>query len=215
MLDRRERSGDLLEGVMAAQDGHQSRIWTALPGILQSWDPAKRTCVVQPSLKALVAQPDGTEVWRSLPLLVDCPIVFPGGGDVVVTFPLAQGDEGLVVFASRCIDAWWQSGGVQVQAEVRMHDLSDGFFVPGAASVPRVETAISTTEAQMRTRDGARLVGVTPGGAVRLVAPGSEVKCTAGRVDLTGTLYINGKAYLSHDHMGHGAGSYTDGVHDP
>ena len=31
-------------------------------------------------------------------------MVFPGGGGFALTFPVAAGDECLVVFASRCID---------------------------------------------------------------------------------------------------------------
>src|SRR6187431_703340 len=108
MLDRRERAGDFTEAMLTTQDGMQARLWTCVPGIIQSFDPAKRTCVVQPAIKALVQAPDGTESWVALPLLVDCPVQFPGGGDVVLTFPLKTGDECLVVFASRCIDSWWQ-----------------------------------------------------------------------------------------------------------
>ena len=64
------------------------------------------------------------------------PVVFPGGGGFALTFPVAAGDECLVVFASRCIDAWWQSGGVGEPMEPRMHDLSDGFALIGVRSQP-------------------------------------------------------------------------------
>ncbi|MGC8050122.1 Gp138 family membrane-puncturing spike protein, partial [Salmonella enterica] len=75
-----------------------------------------------------------------------------------MTFPVAQGDECLVVFASRCIDSWWQSGGIQEQAELRMHDLSDGFAILGFRSQPRALSNISTTSAQLRSDDGATFI---------------------------------------------------------
>src|SRR5206468_1066558 len=125
-MDRRERSGDLLAGLLALQQSWAGELYVALPGLVQSFDPVKRTCVVQPAVKASIMTSDGSSRWDKMPLLLDCPVVFPGGGDVVLTFPLKLGDEVLVVFSDRCIDAWWQNGGLQNQAELRMHDLSDG-----------------------------------------------------------------------------------------
>lgn len=178
-MDRRERGGDQRAGILAALAGLQASIWTALPGIVQSFDAAKRTCVVQPTLQANVQAPDGSKSWVTLPLLLDCPVVFPGGGGFVLTFPLAEGDECLVVFASRCIDAWWQSGGIQVQAELRMHDLSDGFVIPGPRSAPAVEPGISTSAVQLRSTDGSAFIEIDPGGNVAITAPG-DVTATAG-----------------------------------
>lgn len=201
MLDRRERSGELIEGILTAQEGHQSSIWTALPGIIQSFDATKKTCVVQPALKALVSQSDGTEEWVTLPLLVDCPVQFPGAGGFTLTFPIQLGDECLVVFAARCIDAWWQSGGIQQQAEMRMHDLSDGYCIPGISSLPRVTPTISTTETHLRNSDGTRKVRIT-NTDVELIAGTGSVKVTDNRIDITGVLWINGERYIDHKHTG-------------
>lgn len=135
-------------------------IWTALPGVIQSFNPVAMTCEVQPGIKVNVRQQDGTIVSVALPMLVDCPVQFPSGGNCTLTFPVGQGDECLVVFASRCIDGWWQSGGVQEQAELRMHDLSDGFVLLGFRSQPRVLSGISASAAQLRTDDGQAFVEV-------------------------------------------------------
>lgn len=151
--------GDAIRAFHARQAG----IWTALPGIVQSFDATAMTCVVQPAIQAVVFGPDGTARDVSLPLLLDCPVMFPGGGGCTLTFPVQAGDECLVVFASRCIDAWWYAGGVQPQAEMRMHDLSDGFALVGVRSQPRVLSGISTTAAQLRTDDGSTFVEVGPG----------------------------------------------------
>jgi hypothetical protein len=105
-----ERSADLGEALRAALGGHQTGVWTALPAIIQSFDATKLTCVAQPAIKAQVRAQDGSTSWVSLPLLVDVPVCFPRGGGCTLTFPVAAGDEALIVFSSRCIDAWWQSG---------------------------------------------------------------------------------------------------------
>ena len=135
-MDRRERWAEPVEALRAALDGRQAEMWTALPGIVQSFDPAAMTVSVQPAVAGRISDEAGKASSVDLPILPDVPVVFPGGGGFALTFPVAAGDECLVVFASRCIDAWWQSGGVGEPMEPRMHDLSDGFALVGVRSQP-------------------------------------------------------------------------------
>lgn len=161
-MDQRERSQDLDEVLRAALDGRQAKMQTAMPGIIQSFDPATMTCVVAPAVKGrLVDQNDNVSL-VALPLLLDCPCQFPSGGGAALTFPVVEGDECLVIFASRSIDSWHQSGGVQAPVEARMHDLSDGFVILGVRSKPRVLSGISTTSTQLRSDDGATVVDLDP-----------------------------------------------------
>jgi len=141
----------------------QSGIWTALPGIVQSFDPVAMTCTVQPSISLQARSDDGTMSPINLPVLLDCPVVFPTGGGCTLTFPIKPGDECLVVFSSRCIDSWWQLGGVQGQYRLRMHDLSDGFVMVGPRSKPRVlSPSVSTSTVQLRSDDGSAFVEIHP-----------------------------------------------------
>lgn len=159
-MDRRERYYDPEETLRTALAGFQAGIWTALPCIVQSFDAAAMTVVVQPTIKARVTAEDGAISTIALPLLLDCPVIYPCGGGFTLTFPIVAGDECLVMFASRCIDSWWQSGGIQEQAELRMHDLSDGFALVGVRSQPRVITGISLDAPQLRSDDGTSYVEV-------------------------------------------------------
>ena len=161
-MDRRERAGDGQAALLAAFKGMQTELYTSLPCLIQSFDPDKRTVTAQPTIKAQAQNPDGSFQWIALPILPDVPVYFPEGGGVTMTFPIKSGDEALVVLANRCIDAWWQSGGIQVQADIRMHDLSDGFAFVGVSSVPRVIANISTTRAQFRSNDGQAFVELDP-----------------------------------------------------
>jgi hypothetical protein len=167
--------------VRAALDGFQPSVWTALPGIVKSFDASKGTCEVQPAIKAQVTAKDGTKSWVAMPLCVDVPVQFMGGGAFVFTFPVNTGDEGLIIFASRCIDAWWQSGGVQQQAELRMHDLSDGMLIPGFRSQPRKLANINPNFPEWRSEDG--LVAMTQ------TATGWKV---TGTLEVSGNLLLNG-----------------------
>ncbi len=159
-------------------------MWTALPAIVESVDLDKMTIECQPAIQGVQTLADGSQQNVNLPLLVDGPICFPSAGGFILTLPIAAGDEVLVVIASRCIDAWWQQGGVQPAMEARMHDLSDGFAIPGPRSQPRVVGSISSTNAELRNDAGTVKISITPAGAVNITAP-------AG-INLTGTTTVTG-----------------------
>lgn len=190
-MEQRERIGDYQEGIRSAIEGFLVNVWTALPGIVQSFDPGKMTLVVQPAIRAAVRDSKGKQTWVELPLLLDVPVVFPAGGGFCLTLPIQQGDEVLVVFASRCMDAWWQSGGIQNQIEFRLHDLSDGFAIPGPRSVPNAFSGISTNTAQLRNLDGSAYIELAAGGVVNIVAPGGVN--INGATAITGDVAVTGK----------------------
>lgn len=141
-------------------EGFQSGLWTCLPGIVQSVDFTTMTCEVQPSIKGSIQDQNGNNIQVNYPLLLDVPIVFPSCAGFALTFPLAKNDEVLVVFANRCIDGWWQAGGIQPPLEARMHDLSDGFCIPGIYSQPNTLDGISATKVQLRNAAGTVFLGV-------------------------------------------------------
>lgn len=171
-MKREERTEDIYAAILFALQGLQADIQTALPAIIQSFDPAKRTCTAKPTIKFEITNPDQSTKWVELPVIVDIPVIFPSGGGYTLTFPIAQGDECLLVFASRCIDSWWYSGGYQNQHEFRMHDLSDGFAFVGVNSRPNVISSISTNSTQLRSNDGAAYVELAGGHIINVVAPG-------------------------------------------
>ncbi|MXF49441.1 hypothetical protein GR294_23385 [Raoultella sp. Lac2] len=150
-----------------------SAMRVSIPGIIQSFDPDAVTAVVQPAIKGAEQDESGTEVSVSLPLLVDVPVVFPRGGGCTLTFPVKAGDECLVIFADRCIDFWWQSGGIQEPVDGRMHDLSDAFCIVGPQSQAKKISGISTSAVELRSDDGSTKLSLNPAsGAINGTAPG-------------------------------------------
>jgi len=174
-VDPRERIVDHEELLRQAMDSHQAGIWTAIPAIIQSFNAAAQTCAAQPAIQGRFRDQNGNLVYSNLPLLLDCPVIFPSGGGYSLTFPINAGDECLVIFASRCIDAWWQQGTIGKPLELRMHDLSDGFALPGCRSKPRAISNISTTALQLRTDDGATFIQIAPNGQVKISAKDVKV----------------------------------------
>lgn len=203
---REERIDDIEESLRLAIEGAQSQVWTAIPGLVTSADLAAQTVSVQPSIMGSVTDRVGNKVNQPLPLLINVPIVWPRGGGFALTFPVKAGDEVLVVFASRCIDSWWQSGGIGVPIESRMHDLSDGFAILAPTSQPKKLPFVSSSNAQLRTESGSTYVEVTPDGKVQIVAA-SEIALTApaiklnGAVTQVGGVSIDGKPFGTHQHL--------------
>jgi hypothetical protein len=203
---REERIDDIQESLRLAIEGAQSQIWTAIPGIITAADLATQTVSVQPSIMGSVTDRVGNNVNQPLPLLINVPIVWPRGGGFALTFPVKDGDEVLVVFASRCIDSWWQSGGVGVPIESRMHDLSDGFAILAPTSQQKKLTSVSSTNAQLRTEAGDTYIEVTPSGKVKIMAT-SEIDLTAPAIKLNGAITqvggisIDGKSFGTHQHL--------------
>lgn len=133
-----------------------SHLRVAMPGIIQDFNPINQTATVQPAIKERI---NGN--WVDLPQLLDVPVYFPRAGGYCMTFPVKHGDECLVVFADMCIDAWWQSSGVQAQLETRRHDLSDAFALIGVTSVPKAVKNYSPASTQFRNEEGNAYVEIS------------------------------------------------------
>lgn len=222
-MDIKQHYSDPEEMLRTAILAALTQVWTAIPGEIVSYDSQKVTVVVQPAIKAQITDKSGKQSMVSLPVLPDVPVLFPGGGGCRLTFPIQAGDECLVVFASRSIDAWWQSGGVQPPIEPRMHDLSDGFAIVGPMSQAKKISNISATTTQLRSNDGSTYVELDPNGQIlNFVAPGgvsfntptahftgnvTSDKTITGTTDVVG----GGKSLKSHIHSGVSTGTSNSG----
>jgi Phage protein Gp138 N-terminal domain/GpV Apex motif len=229
-MDRRERIADSEETLRMAFESMSARMWSALPGVIQAVTNNGQTVEVQPTINGLVRMPDGSFQFMQLPKLVDVIIQWPQGGGVVQTFPLAVGDECLVVFSSRCIDNWWTNGfqppstvdAVNGQPfnpannppSLRMNNLSDGFAIPGVRSKPRkLNPPPNPTTAQTRTLDGTCYWELDPiNKKINVVASGGaniNGAVISGAGEVTDAL---GKVLGTHVHSGVQTGGSNTGT---
>ena len=209
MIDPRERYQDQEEQLSAALDGFKSKLWTALPGIIQSFTIANGSPIasVQPAVKAMMVGNLGALSPVNLPLLPHVPVCFPRGGGCSLTFPVAPGDECLLVFSARALDGWWQSGKAQPSTDLRSHDLSDAVAFVGLTSQARPLSGISIASTQLRSDDGSTVIDLNPSAqTVTFKAPGgifmdgpvtatstivAQGNVTAGSIDLENHVHVN------------------------
>lgn len=186
-----------------------NKIRVAVPGIVQDFDPGQQTVTVQVAIREKLNN-DGEAKWAEIPLLLDVPLVFPRAGGYILTLPIVAGDEVLVIFGDNCMDAWWQSGGVQNQIDIRRHDLSDAFAIPGPWSQPRRVIGYSTNSAQLRNEAGNAYVEIS-GSTINIVGAAVNIQ---GIVKIAGgQTSIDGKNFLAHRHSGvEPGGGNTGGV---
>lgn len=207
--------GGEAQAYKALSESISSSLRVALPGIIQSFNPVTVTCVVQPAIKGSMRDAKDKLQSVTLPLLVDVPVVFPRGGGCTITFPVKKGDECLVLFSDRCIDFWWQSGGVQEPVDPRQHDLSDAFALVGPQSQKEKIDNISTESLQIRTDNGSSFIELKLNGEVNITTPQLTVNGNVtvnGEVTSTGDQVAGGVSLLGHVHGGVQSGSsYTKG----
>lgn len=181
-----QQSGGHSEAAHQAQiDGRLKDLHTCLPGIIVSFDSATQTASVQPAIQRIFTERGAV----NLPVCVDVPVAFPGGGNFVLTFPVQAGDECILWFGERAIDRWHIEGGTQLPAEYRLHDLSDGLAIVGLNSQPNKLVSFNPTDTELRNRARTMRVTMKPSGLIETVnAAGNYV------LDADGSMTVNAPA---------------------
>jgi Phage protein Gp138 N-terminal domain len=101
-------------------------------GTVQSFDSS-----VQTVQATLVYKKTVNGSLKNYPILVDCPVVILSGGPSGLTFPVAQGDDCLVLFNDRDIDNWFIGATTGELSTQRNHAFSDAIVLVGLRSQVR------------------------------------------------------------------------------
>ena len=139
--------------------------------------------VVQPE-----AMPDGEIVLQ--PVIVEVPVSWPRAGGAHLTFPINQGDTGLIVFADRDIGAWVSEGATGAPDSKRTHSLTDAVFVPGIQG-GGVSANANDVELQYR----GSTIHIRQSGQVEVNAP--TVVVSAGQTTINSATTNNGNVTIN------------------
>ena len=105
-------------------------------GTIQTFNNLNQTCTVTINTKRQVTLNPTT--WQDYSILVDVPVLIPGGGGGSLQFPISEGDECILLFNDRELDAWFANGKTQPFDEARTHSLSDAIAIVGLHSLPNL-----------------------------------------------------------------------------
>ena len=102
-------------------------VYTAMPGVVLAYDPETRCASVRGAIDILTT--DGERIQR--PELRDVPVVFPSSAGFSLLFPLAEGDDVLLLFSMRGLQDWKDDGAYAVPDEVSLFSEHDAIAIPG------------------------------------------------------------------------------------
>ena len=187
-------------------------VYTCIPGHVIAFDQSSQLAQLQIGVERVNA--DGTT--ETPDPLIECLVNFPGG-DYFVEYEITPGVEGMIHFSQRCIDGWFNTGGVAKNPILRFHDINDAFFVPGIRSQPNVIPAFQNNGVRLRNKAGDRFIWLKNDGDAEINVNNLNITANinhTGNQTSTGT--ITGEtdvvaAGVSGKGHGHLPGAYTAG----
>jgi len=182
--------------------------YTALPGVVVSYDGTKRRAVIQPGLRLLNV--DGSS--ESRPPLHDVPVVQPWGNGHGVHLPLARGDCVMLLFSMRDIGSFKDNLAESDAAPGRMMSMGDAVAFPGWG--PSEITPAADSGVIVQSNDGATYARIdSEAGIVELKQGDHSVRVESAGITVDGPLTVTGSVTIegaSVDHDGTEIGKTHD-----
>jgi len=178
-------------------------VCTCIPGNVRTFDAELQRAQVQIGIQSVSVSGATIEP----PPIVDVPVLFLGGTQYSVAHQIDPGDEGLILFSQRCIDAWKQTGGVASNPLARFHSAHDALFIPGFRPLATRISGFANDGIRLQSRDGSVHVWIKSSGEIIADNGAAHVQITAaGEVNIEngaghikmgadGTVNINGVTF--------------------
>lgn len=129
-----------------------------LIGRIESFDPSTCTAQVSVLYKKHIDNGKGGFTYADYPALNDVPCISLNGGKTGITFPIAVGDECLLLVNDRDINSWYASGVNGPLESNRLHSLADAIALVGLHSLANKVATYDNARAVLY--NGTTLVGV-------------------------------------------------------
>lgn len=203
MFYKNQNTATLATNIKTGIESRLRDVHTAMPGIIESFDPVAQTASVQPAIKRVFkTQEADKEILTptDLPILINVPVVQPRGGGFSLTFPIAKGDECLLIFCERSIDYWHQNSGIQLPGGKRFHHLSDAIAYVGLSSIPKKVPDYDPVNVQIKKDDGSVSITIKENGDLDTFSQGDTnitavgdivANCSNANITASGSIIAN------------------------
>lgn len=159
-------------------------VGTSIPGHIIAFDPATQLAQVQIG----VVRIDRNGNTSTPSPIIECPVQFPGGSSYIVEHQIDPGDECLIIFSQRNIDAWVNTGGVAQQPIIRFHDFNDAMVIPGLRSQPNAISGFENNGVRLRNKAGDKFIWLKNDGTAEITVDGLFIN---GDTEITGNLFVS------------------------
>ncbi len=187
-----QSENDFRDAIYNMIDSRITKIHTALPGTVVSYDASTGRAQVKPS--GTYKCPDDREL--EYPIIHNVPIIMPtsGGGSCGVSMPIEAGDSVLLHFSQTQLDSFLTGNPSE---DKRQHDLNDCIATPGLRA-----------DAHQYNAEYPNALVMSYKGSTAILREGSfTVSCGGGTVSFDGTnLKVNGLNLTTHKHPGDSGG---------
>jgi hypothetical protein len=122
-----------------------------------------------------------------------------------ISFPLKQGDCGLLLFNDRELESWYINGDINQLAYDRSHSITDAIFIAGMFSQPSVSNA-QFIENCLHLFYGTKGIKITNNG----IEIDGDLKIN-GKINATGDIIAGNISLQHHTHPGVESGSGSTG----
>lgn len=198
-------------------------VGTSIPGHFLTFDPETQLAQIQIGIQRVDVN---GETFEPSPL-IECPVAFLGGSEYFVEHQIDPGDECLIIFSQRCIDAWVNSGGVANNPIMRFHSFDDAAILPGLRSQPNKISDFQNNGVRLRNKAGDKFIWLKNDGTAAITVDTLKIigdidhegnTVQVGDIDHTGTqttsvdVITAGISFVGHVHD---KGTYKDAESRP
>lgn len=132
---------------------------------IQSFNASAQTITATINYKKTFFQYDPqskayTSTLQDYPLVADCPVVVIGGGPARITFPIAKGDQCLLLFNDRDMNNWYAGSTTSATQTPRLHSFADCVALIGPNNQNTVLAAYDAVRALLT--NGNVMLGINP-----------------------------------------------------
>lgn len=137
----------LVDLLRDALDARAEAINTCFPAKVLSYDVARQTATLRPSVQRPVRTDTGERTTERLPDLPDVPVTFLRAGDFVFHLPVQEGDFVLVLCPQWSIHEYRRTGDDHTDpGDVRHHSLGSVVAIAGVFPAGRAVSGLSAAE---------------------------------------------------------------------
>jgi hypothetical protein len=104
-----------------------NEVHTSIPGRIETYDYTK----CKENVKPMIARKNLDGTTTSLPIITNCPVIWPRTSKGGIHIPLNAGDGVSIFFADRSIEDWLYGTGEISPEDTRAFDYNDAFIIPG------------------------------------------------------------------------------------